>query len=70
MTAATIVNTWPEADLASLFAAKEYGGERHARLAARRIVRAREETEGAKRERERERGFFFFGGFLFRVGER
>lgn len=46
VTAATIVNTWPEADLASLFAAREYGGERHAKLAARRIVKAREESEG------------------------
>lgn len=53
VTAATIVNTWPEADLASLFAAKEYGGERHAKLAARRIVRAREESEGEKGKKER-----------------
>jgi hypothetical protein len=57
VTAATIVNTWPEADLASLFAAKEYGGERHAKLAARRIVKAREESEGTG---EREGGEDFF----------
>ena len=56
VTAATIVNTWPEEDLASLFAAREYGGERHAKLAARRIVKAREESEGEKeRELEREK---------------
>jgi 16S rRNA C1402 N4-methylase RsmH len=58
VTAATIVNTWPEADLASLFAAKEYGGERHAKLAARRIVKAREESQG-KKERKKEKEFFF-----------
>ena len=63
VTAATIVNTWPEADLASLFAAKEYGGERHAKLAARRIVKAREESEGESREKERDDFFEFFEFF-------
>ena len=39
VTAADIVNTWPEASLAALFL--ESGGEKHAKLAARRIVAAR-----------------------------
>ena len=39
LTAAEIVNSWPEQELGRIF--REYGEERHWRIAARTIVRAR-----------------------------
>ena len=41
-TAADVVNTWPEDELARIF--REYGDERYARAVARAIVRTRDQT--------------------------